>query len=521
MSTNIGNLITPYAYAGYPALALETVEEARVLAALLDWQPGQPPAPRPVYSIAAAGGLRDERPKTDREGKTIDPCIDPTCSYGKAFALASQMPTSVLIVYDWHHVCRSASQYRPLLQVLGQAKARGTIFVFVAPRWDLPEELRHEMRVLNIPLPTAAELAPALEIATEGAGVELPPERATELCNAARGLTHAEAEASFSFAALNIKGREQFSARVVESEKMRLVRSAAMSVENAADPASLAGLDNLKEYITGEVIPSLTLAPSLRVKGVLLVGVPGTGKSLAARVMAALLHRPLIRFSLDAVMAGIVGESERNMREALDTADAIAPCLLFVDEIEKGFGGYNSARSDGGATLKVMSRFLTWSQDHTSDVVVVATCNDFAKLPPEMTRAGRFDERFFVDLPPKHERIAIATVHLAAHQCNAALADHIADLTHDWTGAEIEQLVKSAARRTRQDVTQDALTARAADIVPISRSTAIQELREWAKHNFRLANGSDPTLTPELLAHQHQAGPAPTGRKIMTAEVAA
>jgi hypothetical protein len=424
-------------------------------------------------------------------------------NFAAAFKTTAGQEDALLIALDFRHVVNSAAAYRPLLAALPAAKANHALFVLCGPVWTLPEELKHEIPVLQIPLPSPAELEQPLTVALEGvnsarqeagkAAIDMQPDRRATLTGAARGLTCSEAENAFALAGLS----NGFSPTYVEREKMRLVRSEFMTVEAPADPATLGGLDRLKAYIREEVTAAQE-DPALGVRCLLLVGVPGTGKSLTAKATAALLHWPLIRLDVGAAKGSLVGQSEANIRAALRTADAVSPAVLWLDEIEKGVGGFqSSSQTDGGTTLAMVGTLLTWMQEHTSPVIVVATCNDFAKLPPELTRAGRFDERFFLDLPTTPERAQIAAIHLARLNCKLQPADEalIPALTRDWTGAEIEQLVKSAARRTRRAITAEALRSAAQEIIPISRTANVQDLRKWAETHLRRANTDEPQAT--------------------------
>ncbi len=221
-----------------------------------------------------------------------------------------------------------------------------------------------------------------------------------------------------------------------------------------------------------------------------------------------MLGWPVLRLDIGALKGSLVGQSESNMRAALKLAEAVAPCVLWLDELEKGIGGYqSSAQTDSGVTLGMVGSLLTWQQEHTSPVLTIATVNDHAKLPAELTRAGRFDESFFVDIPNRAEREHIACIHLARFGCVAqsdqnvessdnaapALSSHIAELSQGWTGAEIEQLVKSAARRANRRPTPELLTTCAADVKPLlqTRSSEFNAMRAWAKNALRFANTPD------------------------------
>jgi hypothetical protein len=469
------SILTSYFEAGYPAVAIETAEEKRLLNDLKASGISEK-----IFSIAATGGIIDEKRNV---------VSDSNGNYPKAFKHLASLEESILVVYDFQHMVSAPTSYRPLIQYMAMIKSKGCMVILVAPIWKLPEELKHMIPVIRIELPTAEELEAPLKVVLDATGTKLPnPE---DFTSAARGLTVEQAENVFALCA-----GQDFSRSLVEREKMRLVRSEYMSVEKPRDPSFLAGLGQLKSYIRDEVLMAKE-QDDLMVRGICLVGVPGTGKSLSARVIAALLEWPLVRFDISAAKGSLVGQSESNIRKALSTADSIAPCVLWLDEIEKAVGGHSSsAATDGGTTLAMVGTLLTWMQEHTSPVLVVATCNDYSKLPAEMTRAGRFDERFFLDLPSRHEREEIARVHLKLLKCNEDLADMVAEITDNWTGAEIEQLIKSAARQTNRNFGLEKLEDCKKQIIPISKTAGIQSLREWADKNLRPANDLEEMPAP-------------------------
>jgi hypothetical protein len=474
----IETLLRNYFDAGYPVVAVETAEEKRLLNILKDARLGNK-----IFSIATVAGFINE---------TQQSILDAQSNFTKAFGeFARKYEESIMMVYDFQHMVASATSYRPLLQNLDLIKSKGNMVILVAPNWKLPEELKHNIPVIKMDLPSREELEAPLQVVATASGKKI--NNRNELTSAARGLTLEQAENVFA-----LSEQSNFSKALVEREKMRLVRSEYMIVEQPRDPSKLAGLGQLKAYIHDEVLAARD-DDQLRVKGILLVGVPGTGKSLSARVSAAILQWPLIRLDLSACKGSLVGQSESNVRKALALADAIAPCILWLDEVEKAVGGHqSSAAVDGGTTLAMIGTFLTWQQEHLSPVTTVATCNDYAKLPAEMTRAGRFDERFFLDLPSRNEREEIAKVHLDELHCDINLADAIAEMAEDWTGAEIEQLIKSTARQTQRKLSISMLERCKEQIIPISRTGSIKQLREWASTNLRRANDIEelPTLGP-------------------------
>jgi hypothetical protein len=478
--------------AGYPALAVQTVEEERLCAALLAALPDAP-----IWRVAAVGGLRDLR-----TGATLDE----RAGYPQAFSRVAQTRDAVLAVCDYQHVCRNPAAYRALRDTLPAAKRAGALIVLLAPSWALPDELRHEIPVISWSLPSRDQLASALDVCLSSIGQSADEVTRRAALDAASGLTLGEAEGAI---ALSIAAHGRLDRAAIEAKKLEVVRQTGyLQVSPPADPASIGGLGELRRYVADEVVSSWG-DPDLRVRGVLLVGVPGTGKSLAARALGAALQCPVVRLDLGAVKGSLVGESERNLRHALAVIDAVAPAVCWLDEIEKAVGGYaSSARSDSGVTLGLVGALLTWMQERTSQVAIVATCNDYAALPPEMTRAGRFDERFFVDLPSPAERREIAHVHLARFGRDGECADALASASDGWTGAEIEQCVISAARRTRRQITPEALLDAAREIRPISRTRAkeIEELRQWARGALRRANTLDDTPSEATPARRVRKG---------------
>ena len=218
-----------------------------------------------------------------------------------------------------------------------------------------------------------------------------------------------------------------------------------------------------------------------RPRGVILVGIPGTGKSLTSKATASILGWPLIRLDIGALKGSLVGESEQKMRSVLKVIDAFGESVIWIDEIEKAFAGSRSSgETDAGTTANMFATFLTWMQETETSVMVMATANDISKLPPELVRAGRFDATFFVDVPTTSERIEIIKIMNRRYNANIPIS-YVQKLA-GYTGAEIEQLAK--------DSLFDGLSESYDAIVPLSRTMRedIQKLKDWAKNRARLAN---------------------------------
>jgi len=227
----------------------------------------------------------------------------------------------------------------------------------------------------------------------------------------------------------------------------------------------------------------------------MLVGVPGCGKSLCAKAVAAEWQKPLLKFDLGRVFGSLVGESEERMRKALKTAEDVAPAILWIDELEKGLSGAGGGGGDSGVSARVFGNLLTWMEEKTKPVFVVATANDIKSLPPELLRKGRMDEIFFVDLPTPQERAEILMIHLARRRRDPAQFDiaKVVHATEGFNGAELEEVIISAMyeafSETGKELTTEHLVTAARELVPLSRSrrNEIESLRKWAEANCRPA----------------------------------
>ena len=286
--------------------------------------------------------------------------------------------------------------------------------VIIAPSLVLPLELQKDITVVDFDLPTLDEIKNLLNEMiemNEGSGIliDLQEDEKEVLCKAAQGLTLQEAENAFARAMVS-KGQLTINELdVILDEKCQVIKKTGILefIKSDFNMNDVGGLENLKKWLIkrnnswlGKAQKDYNLpAP----KGVLITGVPGCGKSLTAKAMSALWQLPLLRLDVGKIFSGLVGSSEENMRKAIQTAEAVAPSILWIDEIEKGFGG-NGGERDGGTATRVFGTFLTWMSEKTKPVFVIATANNINALPSEMLRKGRFDEIFFVDLPTKTER---------------------------------------------------------------------------------------------------------------------
>lgn len=375
--------------------------------------------------------------------------------------------------------------------------------ILVSPRIVIPEDMQKEISLFDFPLPNEQEMTQILtEMVAGNAGLrdELGEEGHSALARAALGLTAQEAENSFARAIVSRGCLDSSSMDIILEEKRQVIKKTEILefVNSDLSPDDIGGLENLKTWLekrkgswSKEALDYHVPAP----KGVLITGVPGCGKSLTAKAMSAMWGLPLLKLDMGKIFSGLVGSSEENMRRALDTAEAIAPSILWVDEIEKGLGGVGASSTDSGTSQRVFGTFLTWMQEKQSPVFVIATANNIAGLPPELLRKGRFDEIFFVDLPTSKERCEIFKVHLNRLLKDSVAAEslvvddellaHLSARTEGFVGAEIEQVVITGlyeAYFARRPLTPADLDYAIDNTVPLSITQAEQivALRQWA-----------------------------------------
>ncbi len=387
--------------------------------------------------------------------------------------------------------------------------------VIIAPTLVLPTELQKDITVVDFDLPTLEEIKSLLDIMIEDNGssgirIDLNENEKEVLCKAAQGLTLQEAENAFA-RAMVAKGQLTINELdVVLDEKCQVIKKTGILefIKTDFNMNDVGGLENMKKWLTkrnnswlGKAQKDYKL-PSP--KGILITGVPGCGKSLTAKAMSAMWQLPLLRLDVGKIFSGLVGSSEENMRKAIQTAEAVAPSILWIDEIEKGFGT-SGGEMDGGTATRVFGTFLTWMAEKTKPVFVIATANNISRLPSEMLRKGRFDEIFFVDLPTINERKVIFNLHLQKRLKDSISSDfnvtddllnRLSEATEGFVGAEIEQVVISAlfeAFSEDRTLNEDDLFRVIKNTVPLSttQSEQIISIREWANVRAVAATSHD------------------------------
>lgn len=466
--------------------------------------------PREVFIWTQAKGLSNDE-KNINGVDTPNKLIEYIEKYDK---------NSVFILYDFHVFFGNKQRpaeptivraLRDLISGLKTSNARKNI-IFVSPDLVIPETLQKDIVIYDFSLPKLEDIKARLQKMLD-ANKRINTETLTEdvkesICKAALGLTMQEAENAFALAMVNNGVLDKDDINIILEEKMQVIRKTGMLeyVQSDLGIDDIGGLDNLKKWLLKRNNSWSEKAKKYCIpspKGVLVTGIPGCGKSLTAKAMSTIWKLPLLRLDLGRIFSGIVGSSEENMRKAIATVEAVAPAILWVDEIEKGLNGVSSG-NDGGVSSRIFGTFLTWMQEKTAPVFVIATANNIDRLPPELLRKGRFDEIFFVDLPTLNERKEIFKVHLAKRLkdkevCaeikpnDKSLISKLAEMTEGFIGSEIEQVVVSALFEAffedRALLFED-LEKAIANTVPLSttQKEQILKIREWA--NVRAVSAS-------------------------------
>ncbi len=398
---------------------------------------------------------------------------DPLAAIESINALASQESAALLVLANFNRFMGSAEIVQTLARQIARGKLNRTFVVVLSPVVDVPVELEKHFVVVEHDLPSREQLESiARGIATEDGelpqGVEL-----SRVLDAASGLTRYEAEGAFSLSV--VRDGRVLPQAVWRLKSQTLKKSGLLSLHQGGERFDeLGGLDSLKRFCTRALAGQCDGNLLKRPRGVLLLGVPGTGKSAFAKSLGNETGRPTLTLDIGSLMGSLVGQTESNIRQALKMADAMAPCVLFIDEIEKALSGVaSSGQSDSGVSARLFGTLLSWLNDRTSNVFVVATCNDIRKLPSEFARAERFDGVFFLDLPGPDEKTKIWNIWLTAFQLEA---DQEKPCTEKWTGAEIRACCRLAA------LLDLPLTQAARHIVPVAvtASESVARLREWA-----------------------------------------
>jgi SpoVK/Ycf46/Vps4 family AAA+-type ATPase len=396
---------------------------------------------------------------------------------------------ALLVLRDFHRYCEDAGVCRRLRNLASSLRQAPRTLVITAPDWAIPRELEDSITLLDLPLPDAEEIRQLLSTIAGASGYPMAPAVCEQLTAACHGLSEQRVR-QLAARALARRGQlgEADLAEVLEEKRQAIAKSELLEYcPSEASPADIGGLDALKHWLEQRHMAFSEEAMRYGLplpRGVLLVGPQGTGKSLTAKAIAHSWSMPLLRLDVGRLFAGLVGASEARTRDMIQRAEAMAPCVLWIDEIDKGFGG--DSRSDGGTSQRVLGTVLTWMAEKTSAVFVVATANGVDKLPGELLRKGRFDEIFLLDLPSADERRSILDLQLRRRRPKHSITlEVLVDRTAGFSGAELEQTVIEAmhlAFAEQREFGEADLIAAASQVVPLSRTAReqLEALQAWA-----------------------------------------
>jgi SpoVK/Ycf46/Vps4 family AAA+-type ATPase len=480
MSQSAAHEIGLLVRSGWRVIAFETFEEDRALRVLERVAEGL--ERKLVLWSAAAGLLGSGQGAGDLEA-------------GLA-AIADVPHPALFVLLDAHRSLGDPTATRRVRDLLPTLGKRRQTLVLLGPVVDLPVELVRETGLVTLPLPRADELDALFRRVVDPGEADAANEVLEASVRAALGLTAAEAVRVLRKACAQSEGlNDRTAAHIVREKRLALRRTPALTFHEAPDGLeTVGGLDALKSWLRERRRAFGEQARQFGVpmpRGLLLLGVQGCGKSLSAKAVAVEWGFPLLRLDLAAVFSGGAQSPEAAIQEAVSVAESIAPAVLWIDEIEKGFAATDS---DVRAS-RVFGSFLTWLSEKSAPVFVVATANDVKGLPPELLRRGRFDELFFVDLPSADERIEILSIHLRKNGRDPKQfqLEQLAHEAERLSGGELEQVVSAAlyaAFAESRDITDTDLLNAIQETVPLydTYEDRVKDLRDWARHRARAAS---------------------------------
>lgn len=472
---------------GAGLITVETSEEAQFLAELKD-SLGE--LLRPMYRWSITDGLK----RIDMD-IPFDRPLPPDSSAVLEF-IRNRRERSVFVLLDFHPYLRYASSIRQLRDIVLRQDSAAHTILLLSPRIELPDELKAHAQRYQLRRPDEAELALMLRDEAAhyqrehmGKRVEIDREAWRPLIRTMLGLSLSDARTVARAVIFNDGVISSSDIAQAAREKFKLLNAGGvLSLElDAPKFEDIAGLKRLKRWIEQRKAVfrgEQTVVKLDPPRGVLLLGVQGCGKSLAAKAVAAGFGVPLLKLDFGALYNKFHGETERNLRESLAQAEAMAPCVLWCDEVEKGM---SASSSDDGVSKRVLGTFLTWMAERKAPVFMIATANQIEHLPPELLRKGRFDEIFFVDLPDAQARHGVFLIHLKKRDLDPArfALDQLVEVSQGFSGAEIEQAVVSSLYAANAEATEPA-TRHILDEIKATRPLSVvmaekvSALRAWA-----------------------------------------
>lgn len=493
--------LADYILSGHAMLAVLTSEKSRAIEEIID-AADEISRPIHVWNIATGWQNADGQPSIPQQGFP-----EPDLAVQEIMKLPQG---SIGVLKDFgpyvrYETCPKSDLVCGWLeQIKSHLYEQQKAILFVGPEFANPTALKHDITHIDFSLPDEEQIEKQIRYVCEGVESEQgqfkpDEEMVPEIVDACKGMTQQQIIDRVALALRVHKNLTPAAKKLIIHEKAGLIRQSGILTYYEPPEGGLdmiGGLDALKQHVQLDKPCFSDEAQQFGIdypKGVLLVGLPGCGKTLTTLGIASDFNLPLIRFDVGSVMSKYVGESEAQIREAIRLMEAIAPCIVQFDEIEKGFGGVGDL--DGGASQRVFGTVIKWMNDRTCPVYIVATANRVQSLPPEFMRKGRFDEIFFVDLPSEPERAEIIRIHLAKRNRKPEQFDipAVVKATEGFTGSDIEQAVKMGLKMAfsdKKELTTDYCIQGAASIVPLTKTEVnrIEEIRTWCSTRAKPAN---------------------------------
>jgi SpoVK/Ycf46/Vps4 family AAA+-type ATPase len=484
--------LTLFLKARYPIIYINTIEEDRIEYVIR--KNIKTNLNRSIYSWDFVDGYTNN-PNNEGFGKR-----NPLQALELVERLSSETP-ALFILKDFNRFLTDLSISRKLRNISRILKLQPKTIIIIGSELSIPAELQDLITVLQFQLPSESEINQELERLINSLNIKLEPQLFENLSRACQGLSLERIRRVLSKIIATYKTIDNNSIAVLLSEKKQIISQTEIleywsTNEKILD---LGGLDNLKDWLkkrkTAFGVRALNYGlPTPR--GLLLVGIQGTGKSLTAKAIANDWQLPLLKLDVGKLFGGIVGESESRLRQMINVAETISPCILWIDEIDKAFSNVES-KGDSGTSNRVLATFISWLSEKTKPVFVIATANNIDLLPLEVIRKGRFDEIFFLDLPKQEEREEIFKIHLKEFRPkNWKLFDSakLAELSESFSGAEIRQSIIDGmfhAFYEKREFTTEDVSMAIEEIIPLAHleNDQMVKLQNWASSGrIRLAS---------------------------------
>lgn len=501
-----------YVYAGYPGIVYNTSEEKRAIAECLSVAKK---AKMKLYIWSLTKGLYqicEERIKGESiiTEKTIEESVSPDEDALKKGLELNNGENVIFCLLDFHPFIKSPAVWRTAKDVFQKAKGLSISYVFISNCFEVPKELEHELMVINMDLPTKEELMELALGLCSDFDIDVSDEEVDSASDAALGLTTFEAENVFS---ISLAEYRKFNLSIINNVKRQIIcKDGLLEYQQSNESLeTIGGMHEFISYATERFSAYSSEAQEYGLpfpKGTLLVGIPGCGKSLAAKALSNAWQKPLLKLDIGKLFGSYVGDTEFNTRRALQIAESMAPAILWLDEIDKGFSGVSgSGNGDSGTTSRMFGTILTWLQEKKKPVYVIATANNISSLPQELLRKGRFDEIFFVDLPNDQERKEIFSIQIKKYKRDASDFDieKLVKISQGYNGAEIEECIIAAMFKAWNDGKRPYTTEDVENVMkelkPASQGImmeTVKALREWSStHAIRNANSKIVTNIEE------------------------